>query len=134
MKRFLFLFFTGAVCYPLIELLWRGRTHRSMALAGGICLCLMDKTCGNKRKHTVCFPHCILCAVIITVVEFVFGFFVNIIGKRKVWDYSNLPGNFMGQICLPFSVLWFFLSIPILWLCGQSRERNILTKKKERTN
>ena len=29
----------GAAGYPLAELCWRGRTHWSMALLGGLCLC-----------------------------------------------------------------------------------------------
>lgn len=28
----------------------------------------------------------------------------------NVWDYNNMPLNLLGQICLPFTVLWFFLS------------------------
>lgn len=28
----------------------------------------------------------------------------------NVWDYSNMPFNLLGQICLPFTVIWFFLS------------------------
>ena len=27
-----------------------------------------------------------------------------------IWDYSNMPFNLWGQICLPFSVLWVFLA------------------------
>ena len=30
--------------------------------------------------------------------------------ELEVWDYSNLPFNFMGQICLPFSFAWTLLS------------------------
>lgn len=28
-----------------------------------------------------------------------------------MWDYGNLPLNFDGVICLPFSLLWILLSI-----------------------
>ena len=28
----------------------------------------------------------------------------------SIWDYRALPGNFRGQICLPFSLLWVPLS------------------------
>ena len=28
----------------------------------------------------------------------------------NVWDYSHVPMNFMGQICVPFTLLWFPLS------------------------
>lgn len=33
-----------------------------------------------------------------------------------MWDYSNVPLNFDGVICLPFSIAWFFLSILAIFL------------------
>ncbi len=130
MKRSGLLFLIGCICYPVIELFWRGRTHPAMAFAGGICLYLTDKTCCKKRKRSICLHQCALCAGIITMVEFIFGFFLNIICKRKVWDYSDLPANFMGQICLPFSIGWFFLSIPMISLCRLSRKTEYFRKEK----
>ena len=35
------LFFIGAFGYGLLEIIWRGYTHPSMALAGGISLCFL---------------------------------------------------------------------------------------------
>jgi uncharacterized membrane protein len=49
-------------------------------------------------------------AVIITVLEYITGYIVNIRLGWNVWDYSDLPFNLNGQICLYFSVLWFFIS------------------------
>ena len=49
-------------------------------------------------------------ATIITVLEFITGVIVNIIFKMNVWNYSSIPLNIMGQICLPFSLLWLLLS------------------------
>lgn len=48
--------------------------------------------------------------IIITVLEFILGIIFNVILKENVWDYSNMPLNVMGQICLPFSAIWFVLS------------------------
>ena len=48
--------------------------------------------------------------VIITGVEFVTGLIVNVWLGLKVWDYSNLPYNVLGQICLLYVFIWFFLS------------------------
>ena len=130
MKRSGLLFLIGCICYPAIELLWRGRTHPTMALAGGICLYLTDKLSCIKTKHTICLRQCTLCAGVITLVELIFGFFLNIICRRNVWDYSDLPANFMGQICLPFSVGWFFLSVPMVGLCRLFRKSQFLCKEK----
>lgn len=41
----------------------------------------------------------------------------NLILHWNVWDYTDMPLNLYGQICLPFTILWFFLCIPALWLC-----------------
>lgn len=47
---------------------------------------------------------------IITLNEFFTGIIVNLILKWNVWDYSDIPLNIMGQICIPFMILWFILS------------------------
>ena len=49
-------------------------------------------------------------ACIVTLMEFISGYIINIKLGWQVWDYSNLPFNIMGQICLPFSIIWFFVS------------------------
>ena len=46
----------------------------------------------------------------ITVIELTTGLILNVWLGLNVWDYSNMPGNFLGQICPQFTVLWFFLS------------------------
>ena len=51
----------------------------------------------------------------ITVMEFTSGVIVNLVMGLEVWDYSALPMNVMGQICLPYSALWFMLSIPAIY-------------------
>ncbi len=64
----------------------------------------------SKTTELSFWAKCIIGMIIITAIELIFGVWFNIILKEKVWDYSNVPLNFLGQICLPFSVLWFGLS------------------------
>ncbi len=52
----------------------------------------------------------VLSSLIITALEFTTGLIVNVWLKMDIWDYSNLPYNFMGQICLFYSFLWFLVS------------------------
>lgn len=52
----------------------------------------------------------IICAVAITITELIAGLILNVWLGLHVWDYSELPFNFMGQICLQFSLLWVVLS------------------------
>lgn len=61
-----------------------------------------------------------ICTVANPATELVAGLVLNIWLGLDVWDYSTLPFNFMGQICLWYSMLWFVLSlifIPVFdWL------------------
>lgn len=108
-------FVIGACGYSVIELLWRGYTHWTMALAGGICFLLMYYI--NIHVKSGLFAKYLLSALCITAVELIFGLIFNVVLDFNIWDYSNLPLNFYGQICLPYSVIWFFLSIPLIKFC-----------------
>ncbi len=111
--EFLVLFLLGAILYPIIELLFRGRTHLSMGLLGGICLVsirLVDLALGRVRR----IWKAVTCAVIITQLEFLCGLLVNVSLGLGVWDYSHLPLNILGQICPLFTFFWFFLSFAAL--------------------
>ncbi len=46
-----------------------------------------------------------------TAMELVVGVPLNLMLGLHIWDYSSLPFNLLGQICLPFTVLWFFLAL-----------------------
>ncbi|MBO5779198.1 MAG: hypothetical protein J6R82_06495 [Clostridia bacterium] len=108
------LFFIGLIGYPLIELLWRGRTHWTMALAGGLAMVLLLWISRSALPRPLMWG---AGALAITAVEFAIGYVVNLRLHWAVWDYSALPLNVAGQICLPFTVIWFFLSIPGIALC-----------------
>ena len=115
-RKYIYLFVLGFTVYPIIEILFRGRTHYSMAAAGGICVCLIDKICNGYLRRQNIFKKCICAGFIITAVEFVFGVIFNIILKMNVWNYSKMPFNVLGQICLPFTLIWAVLSLPIIYL------------------
>lgn len=131
------LFLTGSWAYPAIEMLWRGETHSSMALAGGICLCLINHICYGVLEDNNIFSRCLAGAGIITGVELVLGLVLNCLLGFDIWDYSNVPLNLLGQVCLPYSFLWMGISLPAMALCELCREdsleeqaRKIFTKKK----
>lgn len=44
--------------------------------------------------------------VVTTAIEFVAGFLLEKLFHAKWWDYSDMPLNIMGYVCLPFSILW----------------------------
>lgn len=114
--RYIVVFCTGAAGYSLLEVLWRGYTHWTMTVTGGFCL-LLIYSISNSLVSWSLWEKCLLGSAVITATELVVGITVNIILKWNVWDYSQVPFNFMGQICLPYSVLWFFLCFPVMRLC-----------------
>ncbi|MFI3206319.1 MAG: hypothetical protein R3Y33_03640, partial [Clostridia bacterium] len=111
------LFATGAVSYPILEILWRGYSHFSMAIAGGLCLVFINKFCCEKFCDKPMYLRCSLGSLIITSIELIVGLIVNKVFFLNVWDYSTLPFNVLGQICLPFSLAWFFICIPAMYIC-----------------
>ncbi|MBQ9079747.1 MAG: hypothetical protein IJY27_01625 [Clostridia bacterium] len=106
------IFAIGAVGYYLLELLWRGRSHISMALCGGVCLCSVCAA-NTALSHKPIYVRSAVGALIITAIEFVFGCVLNLAWGLGVWDYSSQPLNLAGQICPLYSLLWYMLCIPI---------------------
>ncbi|GFI71906.1 hypothetical protein IMSAG250_01114 [Clostridiales bacterium] len=105
---YFFVFLLGGQGYCTLEMIWRGRTHYSMFFAGGIILMILFYISAEMKK-TPLFKKCLLGAAIITAVEFIFGIIFNILLNMNVWNYENVPFNILGQICLPYSILWFGL-------------------------
>ena len=119
-KRFLLLFLSGGISYVALELLYRKRSHVSMFIDGGICLFMIDHICNRVKiasKLSV-FIRGLFASGIITCIEFITGIIVNKKLKLKVWDYSNIPLNLNGQICLRYSILWYMLSLPVIIASG----------------
>ena len=109
--EYICVFLAGGGIYNMIELIFRGYSHWSMTIAGGACFILIHFfNHGLKRKGN--FLRCVIGGVLITAVELTVGIVVNLVLKLDVWDYSHMYGNFLGQICPLFSVLWFFLTYP----------------------
>lgn len=121
----------GGLVYTSIEMLYRGRSHWTMFLVGGLAFYLIG--CINEyiQWDMPLYKQMSIGMLIITCLEFITGFIVNIILKWNVWDYSNVPFNVLGQICLPFCIIWYFLSlIGIIlddyiryWLFGEEKPK-----------
>ena len=100
--------FAGGTVYCAIEVMWRGYTHISMAVCGGICFYIMYLSEAAPRFRALPLPlRALAGAGIVTAAEFAAGYIVNIRLGLGVWDYSGLPLSLMGQVCLPYSALVF---------------------------
>lgn len=138
MKRKIFkiaiLFLLGGISYTLVEIAYRGKTHWTMMLVGGICFILIGIQNEIYPRDAPLILQCVIGSLIVTVIEFFSGYVINILLGWHVWDYSDLPCNLLGQICLLFSVLWIFLSFPAIilddylryWFFGEEKPQYTL--------
>lgn len=118
------LFLTGGTAYAIVELLWRGWTHPSMFLLGGVCFLVLGALNEYLPWEMPLSAQVVIGDVLVTILELATGLIVNVWMGLGVWDYSNLPGNLWGQICPQFMVLWIQLVLVaillddlIRWLC-----------------
>lgn len=113
LKEFI-LFIIGGILYVGIEILFRGYSYISMFILGGLCFLLIG--CVNEKYpwEMPLISQMFISMCIVTALEFIFGVVLNLWLKLGIWNYSSLPYNLCGQICLLFSVGWFFLSIPAI--------------------
>ena len=100
----------GGGVYYAIEILWRGYSHWSMWLLGGVCFVLIGLL-DEWQNHLPLWRQAVQGAIIVTVLEFLAGCIVNLWLGWGIWDYSDMPLNLLGQICLPFSLAWVALSV-----------------------
>ncbi len=103
------IFCFGAGVYTIMELLYRGYTHWTMTLAGGLCLLLLYCTFMKMKKCSLALKS-LAGAAIITAVEFAVGCMVNLYLKWNIWDYSDMQINILGQVCLYYTCIWFLVS------------------------
>ena len=112
-KNSLLLFIIFGCCYLLFEIIWRGYTHWTMFIVGGLCGFLIGLI-NEKNKKMPLIKQCLISTLIVTVIEFISGCIINLWFNLGVWDYSTTPFNILGQICLPYCLLWFILSILVI--------------------
>lgn len=114
-------FLIGGVTYAMIEIMWRGNTHWTMLLLGGLCFLTLYKLFGYMSNYSL-IEKCVLGAIVITALEFIVGCIVNLTFHMNVWNYSRMPLNLSGQICILYSTLWGFLCIPINFIANKIRK------------
>ena len=118
--KYALVYLGGGAAYGAVELSWRGRTHWSMVVVGGLCVLILYFIAVKSGQPG--WKKCITGGAIITTIEFLSGIALNIILGWAVWDYTSLKMNLIGQICPHFSLFWMVLSAPAMWLlCAVDR-------------
>lgn len=117
----------GGLTYVGIELLYRGHSHWTMFFVGGIagyCIGLINEIIPWEMPL---WKQTLIGTAIVTVIEFIAGCIINLWLKWDVWDYSALPLNLLGQICLPFILSWSVLVL--FWIFADDYIRYWLWKE-----
>lgn len=115
-------FLVGALGYPFIEILWRGFTHPTMALAGGLAAVALYRINRGLSRGALVL-RLLASGAAVTLIELLFGVVFNLGLGMAVWDYSGMPLHLLGQICLPYSLLWCLLSLPFCLFCSRRHAR-----------
>lgn len=138
--EYVFMYSAGSVIYAGTEVAFRGFTHWTMVITGGICAALIhfeNKKLRSKKLYLRCLAGC----ATITAAEYSVGCIVNRLLHWNVWDYSERFLNIQGQVCPLFTFFWFLLSVPAIYLSCLVSDRsenftggNNVPKKKEKTS
>ena len=118
-------FLFGALGYPALEILWRGYTHPTMALAGGVCAVALFRINRAFAAGSLLL-RLFASGAAITLTELIFGVTFNLALGMEVWDYSDLPLSLLGQICLPYALLWCLLSLPFCLFFARAARRRFV--------
>ena len=110
-RKYLVLMATGGLLYVVLELIWRGRSHWTMFLLGGICFMALGLINEILPWSLALWKQMLIGVAIITVLEFLTGCIVNLWLGWNIWDYSHLPCNILGQICPQYCLLWLPVSL-----------------------
>ncbi|WP_158098592.1 hypothetical protein [Gemmiger sp. An120] len=119
MRKRTITFCTGALGYGAVELAWRGSTHWTMLLAGGLALLLIEGISDGLRLPLAL--QAAAAAAAITLLELAAGLVCNRLLGWQVWDYSRQWGNLWGQVCPLYSLFWFALCLPWVWMFRRTR-------------
>ncbi len=86
----------GGAIYVGIEMLWRGHSHPSMFILGGLCFVSIGLINELFPWELGIVWQALIGGTMVTCLEFITGVIVNIWLKLGVWDYSGLPLNIFG--------------------------------------
>ena len=109
------LFCVGGSIYITIEILWRAfrgtdPTHWTMFVLGGLCFLAIGTINECFAWEMPFWLQSTIGALSVLALEFIFGCILNIWLGLNVWDYSDIPMNILGQVCLPFAFAWLLLA------------------------
>lgn len=120
-SKILIIWFLMGSCYYVLEGIWKipkgGYANIVMLLVGGLCGLAVGSINQIPKFYNMKIIYQSLIGALITLcIEFLSGLVLNVWLGLGIWDYSNLPFNLLGQVCLPFGLLWFLIMPLAIWL------------------
>lgn len=109
--KYLYLFWFGGSFYITLETIWRGYSHWSMGILAGIVFIIIGLLNEIWGWETGLIKQALVGSIIATIAEFITGCIVNLWLGWNIWDYSDMPGNILGQVCPQFFLLWIAISL-----------------------
>ena len=106
----LVLFLVGFCSYITIETLFRGYSYWQMGICGGLAIVILDKINDLISWDVDIIIQGTFGSLLITFMELIIGLTQDYFSLPHMWDYSNMPLNYRGIICVPFMAIWFLLS------------------------
>jgi len=111
------LFLVGFCMYITIETCFRCYSFWQMGICGGIAVVILDKINDTLSWDVDIMIQGTLGMLLITLMEFIIGLLWSVFPRiPHMWDYSNMPLNYHGIICVPFMVIWFMLSLVAIFV------------------
>ena len=111
LSKYIFLFMIGGSMYYIVELLFRGYSHWSMFILGGMCFYYAGIQNEYVSWNYPLWKQLIKVESFVLISEFITGCIVNLWLGWNVWDYSNLAGNILGQTSWQFALLFIPLCL-----------------------
>lgn len=118
LSEYLFLWAVGGCLYYSFEIIFRGFSHWTMFVLGGICLVFFSVQGQMVKWSEPLWIQILRGIIFVTSMEFITGMIVNKWLGLAVWDYSDMPMQLFGQICLPFMVIFSGLCAVGILLSG----------------
>lgn len=109
--KYLFLFWFGGTFYITLEVLWRGYSHWTMGVLAGLVFISIGLLNEIWSWDTSIIIQILIGTIVATTGEFITGCIVNLWLGWDIWDYSDMWGNILGQICPAFIALWMPISL-----------------------
>lgn len=107
----------GGAVYFLLEVVYKTVTNHPERISWtmlvlAIILCIPVERAGYQLPwECPLWVQALICTTLVTIVEFLAGCVLNLWLGMDIWNYSELPLNLLGQICLPFFIVWWILCV-----------------------